>query len=106
MKTACANYNKGGWSKSWFNQVRPQESGWDWLYLVDVHPEFVRILRLNRYDGGLDELSTGHVTGADDSSQPLLQVTLLEKPKRRLDSVDSWEIVWDSREVIIEAECG
>jgi len=47
VKTAAAKVSGDSWA-SWFNQIRPNQTGWHEVWLVTVYPNHVRVYRKDR----------------------------------------------------------
>ena len=80
--------------KHWFNQIRPNQEGWDRLTLIAVFPESHRIYRMSREDFlenrliGNSGIGPGH-TGTDE----LDEVTLIENTNQN--TYSEWELIYE-----------
>ncbi len=101
VKTASASIKvlkSGDWSSyHWFNQVRPNQEGWDGVTLVSVWPNHTEIYRLSREDYlrskmiGSAGISSGH-TGTEE----LDQVKLISNSNTF--NYDEWSCIYTDKE--------
>ena len=80
VKAAFASYTGHGW-QLWWNQVRPEQEGWELLHLVGFMADQVLVWELTKEQFlALEEVvSDGHVTG--DADGALKEVKLRKNSK-------------------------
>ena len=87
----------------WYNQIRPQQKGWDEMVLIGIYPNHYRIFRKARqewdeeYKRGTAAYFKGlsHVTGAKEPNQQE-SVRLLKRQKRN--NFNEWECIYTNQE--------
>lgn len=80
----------------WFNQIRPNQTGWDEIVLVGFYPNHLRIWKMNREEFSSRSKSMTSITAGHVGTKDLIQVRL--RKNSRQNNFPEWNCIYNDQQ--------